>query len=543
MTDISFTLSNVSDVAVANINADATLSAGGSGNRLFWAGIGIATKGQPFECLSINRNNVKSVLGKPLHPSVGIASESLRHVNDALKGGAGTFVRVVPDDAQFPVLKFTETAKSAKKDADQEKTKVATRTMPTELTPSSLPFGTDVTLEAADLLAFYIVDGDASTNRSVEMETANITLYDPGFYKITVYETDSSGLETVLEEHFASLNPEATDDMGMPAYIETVLENNSKMLRALVAPRLAEMPLGAIPKATFVGGTSGDITNISKDMYDKALLALKSTLTQYTHVLGLGIYEPDVIKSLTDIANSRRISAYFDMNPRLSYADAVDQKIDLAMGDERASFFHFPFSAMDPTYRCKAVWGISGIAFTAKAIGVAKTSPIGGWHYTFAGEERSLITRTAVTPLPSAGEPDYEEMYRVRINKVDVSTNTGYLFIDDSLTSYPKKNYLRFEQIVSVADAVSRDTVDLARSLKHEPDGVTLDGLTKGLTRLLDGYVTSGALVPPSEPDIYGTDEYRYTIKKTDKDAWEIAIYLSVTGSGRRFMIKPILIP
>ncbi|MCG3884107.1 hypothetical protein I3271_05355 [Photobacterium leiognathi] len=520
---IPFTQSNVAEVAVAPINADATLSAGGAGNRLIFAGLTVASKGKPFEVLSVNVDNFKAILGKAYHPSLGKVSEPLRHIADAVKGGNGLVVRVVPEDAKFPVLKLTVPAKS--------KTSA--------LTSSAQPFDSEVELADAEKLAIYIEDGAVSTNRAIEIKQADAEMYGAGMYEIIVHETDISGFESELEKHIVSLKPEALNDMGMPAFIETVLESQSKVIRAIVAHDLTELP--TIAKTKFVGGTEGNIKSISSTQYDKALAVLKASVTQFTHVLGLGCYEPAVIKGLIAIANDRRIGAYFDLDPRLSFEQAAQAKVDLAIGDERAAFYHMPFSCVDPTYRCKAIWGLSGIAFVAKAKGVMKTSPTGGWHYTPAGEERALITRTGLRQLASAGVPDYEKMYKVRINKL-ATNKAGYLFIDDSLTSCVKENYLRFEQIVSVTDAVSRDFVQLANALKHEPDGVTYEGLVKGMTRILDSYVATGALVTPTHPEIDGKEPYKLIIKKTDKDAWKVSFALSITGSGRRFMGEPILI-
>ena len=535
---IPFTLSKVAEVAVAPINADATLSAGGQGNRLTFAGIVTSSKGEPFEVLHINANNYHQILGRPYHPSVGPVAEPLRHVADAVLGGEGYVVRVVPKDAKFAYL----TAKSS--DAKSTDTKLdvkaakPTKSTKATFTTGSQPFGTEIEAKDGEVV-FYINDGAVSNNRALEIQAADPAMFGPDMLEVIVYETDKSGFESILERHVVSLIPTALNDMGMPSYICTVLENESLVIHAKVGANAEK--LDAIAKTMFTGGCEGDIKNISSDQYDKAITVLSASLIQFTNILGLGCYDPAVIKSLIKIANDRRISAYLDLSPGLSYKDALQAKIDLAIGDERACFYHMPFSAVDPTYRCRAVWGLSGVVFTAKAKGVAKTSPTGGWHYTPAGEERALVSRQALRQLTTAGCPDFELMYKSRINKL-ATNKAGYLFIDDSLTSCVKENYLRFEQIVSVTDAVSRDFVELAKALKHNPDGVTYDGLVFGMVRILDSYIATGALVPPTYPEIDGKEPYKLAVKKTDKDMWEVTFALSITGSGRRFIAKPILI-
>lgn len=520
--EIPYTMTNVAETVVGPINADATLSAGGANNQLIFAGLVISQKGQPFELISINKDNYQSKLGKPYHPNKGVIADSMRNVAEAVPGGSGLVVRVVPDDAKYPIIRI--------KSADGKAFTAET---------DALPFATAVTLDddAGEKLAIYIVDGAKSDDRSIEFKLADESMYGAGMYELVVYQKDQAGHDAELEKFLVSMDPEATDDMGQPSYIETVLENQAKTVRAVVGDIAS---ITAIEKTAFSGGTEGDLSNLSAENYAKALSRLNASVVRFTNVLGLGIYNTDVIKGLIDIANRRRIGGFFDIDPRLSFEAAAKAKEDLGLNEHRACFYHLPFDSIDPTYKCRAVWGLSGTAFRAKAAGVRKSSPVGGWHYTPAGMERAMISRTGLRQLPSAGEPDYERMYKCRLNKV--ATNAaGLLFIDDSLTSSVRETYLRFEQIVSVSDAISRDYYALANSLKHQPDGVTYDGIVEGMTDILDGYVSTGALVPPTD-EADGTEPYKLFVEKVDKDAWRVRWAISVTGSARRFIGEPMLL-
>lgn len=520
--EIPYTMTNVAETVVAPINADATLSAGGANNQLIFAGVVIAQKGRPFELLTVNKDNYLSVLGKPYHPNKGVIADSMRNVAEAVQGGSGLLVRVVPDDAKYPIIRI----KSADGLAFTAET-------------DALPFATAVTLdeEAGEKLAIYVVDGAPAANRSMELKKADESMYGAGMYELVVYETDSAGHDSEVEKFLVSLDTEATDDMGVPSYIETVLESQSKTIRAEVGDIAS---IGPIPKTKFEGGTDGTLSGISSENYAKALSRLNASVIRFTHVLGLGIYDTEVIKGLIDIANRRRIGGYFDINPRLSFDAAAKAKEDMAINEHRACFYHLPFEAVDPTYKTRAVWGVSGTVFRAKAAGVAMTSPVGGWHFTPAGEGRAMIVRNKIRQLPNAGEPDYERMYKCRLNKV-ATNDAGYLFIDDSLTSSVRETYLRFEQIVSVSDAISRDYYALANGLKHQPDGITQRGIVSGMTKILDGYVSTGALVPPTD-EADGTEPYKLYVDKVDKDAWRVRWAISVTGSGRRFVGEPMLL-
>lgn len=521
--EIPFNLSNVAQTVIQEIEADNTLVPQGAGNQLIFAGIVLSPKGKPFEALNINRSNVSSILGAQYHPSMGIQAESLRHVADAVKGGAGVVVRVVPDGAKYPIVRVIVNIGGQRVETD------------------ALPFATQLALNSRNFekIAFYIVDGDTSVNRSIEITLLDSEIYGPGMYQMTVFEEDSTGYDLEIEKNIFSLNVEAVDENKIPAYIESVLERKNSIIRAVIEPGFTD--LKAITKTKFVGGASGDYSTISPDNYAKALSVLRSSVIHYTHTLGLGCYDTETIKGLDAIANSRRIQGYYDLNPRLSYQEAIQAKTDIALISHRACFYHFPYSATDPKFKSRAIWGISGVAFRAKAIGVAKKSPVGGWHYTNAGENRAIIDRSDCRLLPNTGEPNFELMYQHRINKLG-STRAGYLFIDDSITSTPREVDLRFEQVVSVTDVISRDVQELANQLKHEPDGVTYDGLVKGVTRIAEGYKTINALVPPQDPSADGAEPYRIVIKKMEKDLWKITLAVCPSGSGRRFLIEPILI-
>ncbi|UTM60417.1 hypothetical protein L4174_023830 (plasmid) [Photobacterium sp. CCB-ST2H9] len=522
--DIPYTLSNVAETVIYAINADGTMSAGSAGNQAIFAGIVISRKGRPYEPIAVTKSNYEALLGKAYHPSKGLVAEPMRHLAEAVDGGPGIIVRVVPGNAKTPVIRV----------------KVAENGSPT-VENDALPFETAITLDEAgnEKIAFYINDGDALADRSVEMKIADENKYGSNKYELLLYRKDTAGNDGIEKRYIVGLDPEATDDQGGSAYLEAVLEDQNAPIRAIVGD-ITSIKNG-IPRTQFTGGEEGDLNTISPENYKKALSALSSSLVKFTHVLGLGCYDNAVIKGLIDISNKRRIGGFYDVNPRLSYADACKAKKDMAINEHRACFYHFPFDAKDPTYKVRAVWGLSGVAFRAKSIGIAKTAPTGGYHYTPAGEERAIISRTALRQRPNAGEPDYELMYEVRINKIG-TTEAGYLMIDDSLTSSVRENDLRFEQIVSVTDAVSRDAYVLANRLKHEPDGVTYDGAIKGMKRILEGYVSIGALVPPTDKETDGEEPYKLMVDKLDKDLWRLRYALCVSGSARRFACEPIVI-
>lgn len=578
--EIPFSQSNVSAVSIARVNAENTTILNSGGNSSVFAGIVVCEKGNPYEVLKVNSNNLYSTLGTPLHPTAGICAEPMRHLEEAVTGGEGYVVRVTPDNAKFPFIRWigpasvqgtvraTDSAATdstaAKNDTEvAEQSDVAATESTTKKVKSSgnlkataspyqtgagaMPFGSDPSTEfkANDVVMLYVIDGNPSTNRDVRFTA------DPANAKrliLTLTETNSLGVVTTLDTYTVSLFTDVTDDYGAPAWIETQLENKSKYLRAIAQAN----PTGAYKDATdrlaadsspkeFIGGTAGDMNNISADSYEKALTVLRNSPVFFSAVLGLGCYDRSVLNSLSEIARNRRIDAFFDIDPRISYADALKKSDEYGFNDhEHIAFYHFPYTYRDKTSRATTVAGLSGTAFRAKALGVQKVPSIGGWHYSPAGEERGVISRDSLKCASWAGEPDYDQMYTKRINKV-ASSRTGVMTIDDSLTAYRRENSLRLQHVNSTMNAIARDLYNLWGTIKHQPDNEVEDCLTRDTPRVFDSYVACGALVSPTQDTGSGTEPYVISYKQVEDDLWEVEYSCCVTGTARRIAGIPIL--
>ncbi len=314
-----------------------------------------------------------------------------------------------------------------------------------------------------------------------------------------------------------SLAEEAKDDMGRLCYLPTALEARSKYLRAVVNEELISTAKVTNKKSlAFTGGTNGDQSNISTAAYLRAVKVLNNAPYMHTAVLGLGCYDNAAISAVEDTG--------------LLGTDYVS-----------CAVYHFPFSCKDKWTQSRVVFGLSGAAYAAKARGVKKNSDVGGWHYSPAGEERAVIARASLQPLYPEDTPDEEAMVKGRLNKVSVGTS-GQMIIDDALTCCTQDNYLHFQHVPSLMNAISRFFVQLARQMKHNPDGITESGLTKGMTKLLDRFVASGALVAPRDPDADGTEPYVLKVTQAEFDKWEVVWACCPTGVARRIQGVPLLI-
>ncbi|EOT9949260.1 phage tail protein, partial [Escherichia coli] len=208
-------------------------------------------------------------------------------------------------------------------------------------------------------------------------------------------------------------------------------------------------------------------------------------------------------------------------------------------GSHQPSRYYFPLSCRDTFTGMNVVYGISCDAFVAKAKGVALVPDVGGWHYAPAGISRAIIDRQNIARIPNIGAVDREAFVLARINPVSVAAD-GSVYIDDSLTTYSKNNYLRFQHVSSLMNAIARNFYDVAQAIKHEPDGITKETLMKAMTELLDRYVAAGALVTPRDKS-QGEDPYVVQVVQKDIDLWEVSWSVCPTGTARRIVGKPIL--
>lgn len=520
-------VSNVSEVVLARTDASGTVQAAATGAATF-VGLVVSRKGRPGAVLSINGDNYLNVLGKPHHMREGIQAEGMRQVADAVKGGSGHVVRVLSSSARSPVLTIKTKAEGA---AAAE---------PNPVVASAIPYGSDIELAADDILAIQLIDGDNEKERTIQLTPADTESYGTGFYELQLIEKDINGGQTVLETMIVSYALDAIGVDGRPAFIEDKLNLSSTRMKS-VANTANLGKFAKIEATKFVGGTSGDLNSITQEEYLAALDVLKKANVSFTHVLALGCYIDPVLDALETLADSNVVQFYADIEPNLSYSEALARRTALGLSNPCTSLYHIPYTYTDPVYGSQISTGLSGIAFAAKAAGVAMNSVVGGWHYPNAGQSRGTITRSGLTINPNAGEPDYEAMYKARINKLGLN-DSGQLMIDDAITASPKENHQRFEWINAVDFAIGRAFVGIGRSIKHEPEGVTVEGLNKGMSRLLANFTVAQALVKPQDP-ADGVEPWILTVEKVSADLFTCKWSICIAGAGRRITGQSRFIP
>ena len=516
MTMISRTVSDVSDVILQYTDASGTLSAGGGNSMRFFA-MGAARKGEPNKVHLIDSNSWDKILGKPFHSREGIHAECLRHVAEAVIGGAGYFIRVMPSDAKYPMLNIQSTVTDGFN----------------EVIKDTRSYGSEPMLSGTTIASIYMIDADNDATRSIDIQTADADEYGEGFYEVTLLNTDKSGEVTIVESHIISFEIGALDVNNASAFIEDKLSRVSTRLRAVVD--LATInTFEAIETTQFEGGTNGDHSTLTADDYKEAIDLIIASDLEFQAIISAGCYEDSVLAELRNLADGMNISCYYDIEPNLPFAQAAARQKSLAMNSHFCNAYHLPYLANDPYYDGQALWGLSGFVFAAKAKGVSLKSPTGGWHYTPAGEDRATISRSGLVLIQGAGTADEEEFVKVRLNKLG-KNSAGQLMIDDALTTRVRKDQLRFDNIVSTDNSIGRDYVKLAKSLKHEPDGVTRKGLTDGMTTIFEGYVASECLVKPRDP-ADGDMPWKLHVEQLESDLWKVSWDICVSGSARRII-------
>ncbi|WP_345882246.1 hypothetical protein [Shewanella algae] len=517
---ISQAIGNFADIAVGPIDASQTIATTSAGGLSVFCGLVVSERGKPFELIRVTGANWREKLGNPPRPSAGLPAASLRCLNDALQGGDGYVVRVTPSTAKYPVLTASD---------------VNVETGKNTTSATALAFNSKPVLQEGELLAIYPIDGDTSP-RSIELTAIQDAEHE---FNLRVYANDSVGNEYIANEWHVSSNINALDDDGRSLFITDVLERSSAQCRVVVSEKLDPSALVGISKTPFVGATSGNATEITQLEWEKGIAVLSSAMVEFTAVVSLGITDSAVIEKLVKVANDRRIDMFADVAAD-NWSGAVEAMKAAAYSSERLACYFFPYYAKDPFSDHRAHWGLSGIAFKAKAMGIAKAEgSVGGYHYSPAGVERGLINRKEVQPFEGLDEPDLEALYKVRLNRLDLAPN-GTLMIGDALTTRVKEDYLRFQHVTSTVDAISRDFARLAKQVQHEPDEDTRSAIKRGLEDILDGYVAANALVSPRDPD-QGEAPYVFEIKQVAIDFWEVTWWVCVTGSSRRILGKPVL--
>lgn len=396
-------------------------------------------------------------------------------------------------------------------------------------------------------LVVYPIDGDASTRRTLRIEDVDT---ERRRFKLAFYDVDDTGYEYCLESHLVGIGEDDKDDMGRPAYIETVLETQSKRFRCDFLEGVAWEALESVlldledkkarPQSfSFEGGTSGG--QPENDDWFKAVELLRRESMPLNMIFAAGLMEQDIIARLAEIADFRHIGFYFDVPGYLPQDSALEWLKELGLNSRHARAYYGPYEASDPWRGGKTVWGVSGAMVAAKARGNQNfTKNVPGVHYSPAGEKRGYLARTGVAPLFPEQNLNRDTLYTARLNPI-IDMTSGGACADDDLTQFPRESYLRFGWVNDVLDYIDQRFVEAARIAKFEPDGLTREILYDLAKAIMDELVTSGALVPPREPDRDGTKPYVITITQVEIDLWHCEWAVCITGAARRIAGQPRL--
>ena len=548
----------------------------------------VASKGKPFVPLEIQpestwsggKTSLEQILGSPLSKKA-YGMEGLRQLSDACKECSWVnAVRVVSTKGyRYPSLAFlmfrdlktawaTDTSyKPGDLVTDADKQWVCAvahvasaankpGTEPGEWLPFSGPVETAAHRYNEEVLVgddgfwmvFYPIDGCDCQKRTVRIEDVDTARQR---FTLSIYEKDDAGYESLLEGYEVGIGEDDKDDMGRPAYIETVFETRSSHFRCDFLEGTAWEDLEPIllslewKKSTpqlfsFSGGTDGGVPELADWL--QATSVFSNEQVQVNLLFAAGNVEPDFIAKQAEIADGRHISYFFDVPPYLSPSQALEWVKELGLKSRHARCYYSALEANDPWRGGKAVWGVSGAMAAAKARGNATyTKNVPGVHYSPAGQKRGYLSRTGVKQLFPDENINRDSFHDQRINPI-IPMASGGACADDDMVQHYESNYLRFGWINDVLDYIDHRFLEAASQVKFEPDGLTQEALYEQTKTIMDELVISGGLVTPRDPENDGISPYIVTVTQVEIDLWQVEWAVCITGSARRIAGQPRLI-
>lgn len=512
---INNTVTNAANISVFEL-IDNNYSIGGGAASISGTVV-VASKGPIGQVLQLNADNWQDVLGKPLPMSAGLGAEGLRHLAEAAEDASYLqVVRCVAADFKFPSLAFM---------ADGT------------VVPGSHGPGTKIAPGEDALFTIYIKDGDPSLNRSIAIEDSSV---EESLFTIKLYGKSEANEDVELESHTVSLDEEARDDMGAPIFVESLLESRSSRLGVVVGEAGVE-DLQDFASADFEGGTNGGHPDVED--FKKAWNLLASPSVNLTNIFQAGDYDPVIIAHASAIAKGRYIQHFYDAPPYMSHKEAIQWAADAAIQNRQSVLIWGSFTATDPWYGGKALWGFSGAAAAARGrCNAIFSGAVPGVYYTIAGTKRGIVNRRGVKPFFPEDELNKLDLYDARINPILPADNGVGIYIGDALSCHFKQNYERFEWISSLDNHITHLFVEGAANAKFEPDGITLEILTNLMEDIFDPLVTAGAVVVPRNPDEDGEAPYKFRITQKEIDLWMVEWAYCPVGAARRIAGQPILL-
>lgn len=397
-------------------------------------------------------------------------------------------------------------------------------------------------------MVFYAVDGSDCQKRTFRIEDVDTARQR---FTISIYEKDDAGYEAILERYEVGVGEDDKDDMGVPAYIETVFETRSShfrcdFLEGTTWEKLESVLLSlewkkSTPRAfSFSGGTDGGIPELPDWL--QAASVFSNEHLQLNLLFAAGNVEPDFIVKLAEIADDRHVSFFFDAPTNLPPAQALEWVKELGLKSRHSRCYYSALEANDPWRGGKTVWGVSGAMAAAKARGNALfTKNVPGVHYAPAGQKRGYLSRTGIKQLFPDDPINRDMFYDQRINPI-IPMSSGGACADDDMVQHYEANYLRFGWINDVLDYIDHRFIEAAAQVKFEPDGLTQEGLYDQLKQIMDELVIAEALVPPRDPENDGDSPYIITITQVEIDLWQAEWAVCITGAARRISGQPRLI-
>ena len=438
---------------------DKTFKTGGG--PLVASTVTIAKKGLPGIVHKLTMDNWMEITGGPLHKKTA-GMEGLRHVNDALPYCSYiNWIRVMAADAKFPsmTLKLADAA----------------------ITKAGHAYGTVLTVGEGFIFQIWMNDGHNGLNRGLLIRNIDDTTER---FNLVVTET-VDGVTTEIADYLVGVDPDDKDDMGAPAYIETVLATGGILQcdynEVYTYTEIKAKLTGFATAQAFTGGLDGGAPTEAE--WKTAWDNYREETTPNMFFFAAGNYDTAVLTNCFAIADLRQNQFFYDLPPTGTPAACITWMTAFGQDSPQAAAYYCPWAAEDSFSGGKAVWGASGEAVAAMAKGWIKyTGNIPGVHYAPAGSDRARFGRTNAVRL-LADRINRDDFVASRINPV-VASDSGGIAIDDAISTHFKENYSRFIWVNSIFNYIVRRFLQAAAAVKFEPSGITVDILNKLVTEI-----------------------------------------------------------
>ena len=366
--------------------------------------------------------------------------------------------------------------------------------------------------------------------------------------------------DTQLYEFSGSLDPDAKDDYGNPAYLPSVVETQTDALEVTIGATgdAAEIKKDSdaygwksgeqvwATSDTLVCFVEGSTTYETSD-YEKARKLLQNCPYDYAYISSGGSRATPLLLQLAKLAHATNRQLRFDIPGEYTPEAAIAFMKSLNFtGQDSAHLlqaFWAPLKTDDPTgVNPKGYYGVATLNIALACARNAQTDSNGfaPKNYVIAGREHP-ISRTGITQTYVFVDADKEksELAKAKINPCIYESYTGggrYVFFD-SLTCAPVTNSLRkLIAVVDMSTTVDDAMTRAAKDFLQLPMSVAIEKMNTYMRDYFAHAEAAGWLVASDDAQMGGA-AYKYQASANAAhpyDRMDVEYWVRYDGTNRQ---------